>query len=140
MLNSICLAYAMSADRPDDPSIWMVSLVGFASVFVVLALFWLIIVLLQKVAERGANGLSLPSGSESADVAAGVRTTSDHERGPIADLVPAKGGAGEIDLNDVDDATAALLMAIVADETQIPLNELRFKSIRTLSEKEDGSI
>lgn len=92
MLNSICIAYAMSADRPDDPSIWMVSLIGFASVFVVLALFWLIIVLLQKAAERGANRASLPTGSESVGVAAGVKTGYDHEPGAIADLVPAKGG------------------------------------------------
>ena len=37
---------------------------------------------------------------------------------------------GEIALYDVDDATAVMLMAIVADKTEIPLNELMFKSIR----------
>ena len=43
------------------------------------------------------------------------------------------GTKGEIVLRDVDDQTAAILMAIVADETGIPLNELRFKSIKCLN-------
>ncbi|MDD3243247.1 MAG: OadG family transporter subunit [Eubacteriales bacterium] len=35
-----------------------------------------------------------------------------------------------VDLHDVDDKTAAMIMAIVADETDIPLEELRFTSIK----------
>ena len=42
----------------------------------------------------------------------------------------AKGSAGKIKLHDVDPKTAALLMAIVADKTGKPLNELRFISIK----------
>ncbi|MFA5561390.1 MAG: OadG family transporter subunit [Eubacteriales bacterium] len=37
-------------------------------------------------------------------------------------------------LYDVDEPTAALLMAIVSDEAGIPLEQLRFVSIRALSE------
>ena len=37
-----------------------------------------------------------------------------------------------VDLINVDEKTAAMIMAIVADETDIPLNELRFISIREL--------
>ena len=44
--------------------------------------------------------------------------------------VPASGSLGELALYDVPDKTAALLMAIVADESKIPLNELRFISIK----------
>ena len=36
------------------------------------------------------------------------------------------------ELYNVDDKTAAMVMAIVADETKIPLNELRFISIKEL--------
>ena len=36
------------------------------------------------------------------------------------------------ELYNVDDKTAAMIMAIVADETKIPLNELRFISIKEL--------
>ena len=42
----------------------------------------------------------------------------------------AKGTAGKIKLHDVDPKTAAMLMAIVADKTGKPLNELRFISIK----------
>jgi hypothetical protein len=37
---------------------------------------------------------------------------------------------GELKLYDVDERTAAMVMAIVSDESGIPLNELIFKSIR----------
>ena len=50
-------------------------------------------------------------------------------------LPPAKGTAGDILLYDTDDKTAAMLMAIVADEMQTPINELRFKSIREVKDK-----
>lgn len=42
----------------------------------------------------------------------------------------APGSAGEIKLYDVPDKEAAMIMAIVADKMQKPLNELRFKSIK----------
>jgi hypothetical protein len=43
---------------------------------------------------------------------------------------------GEIKTFDVPDQTAAMIMAIVADEIGAPLNELRFLSIKQV---EDGS-
>lgn len=46
--------------------------------------------------------------------------------------VAAPGTAGDIKLHDVDPRTAAMLMAIVADSTGIPLNELRFISVREI--------
>lgn len=36
---------------------------------------------------------------------------------------------GELKLISVDEKTAAMIMAIVSDESQIPLSELHFKSI-----------
>ncbi len=41
-------------------------------------------------------------------------------------------GYGELKLYNVDEKTAAMIMAIVSDESQIPLSELRFKSIKLL--------
>lgn len=43
---------------------------------------------------------------------------------------PAPGTAGEVKLFDVPDKEAAMIMAIVADKLQKPLNELRFISIK----------
>ena len=42
----------------------------------------------------------------------------------------APGSAGQIKLYDVEPKTAAMVMAIVADKLQKPLNELRFISIK----------
>ena len=47
-----------------------------------------------------------------------------------AGMKPADGSLGDVKLYDVDDATAAMIMAIVADQLDAPLNELRFKSIK----------
>lgn len=53
---------------------------------------------------------------------------------PAAAPAPAPGCAGELKLYYTDDRTAAMIMAIVADETGIPINELRFKSIREVKD------
>lgn len=53
---------------------------------------------------------------------------------PAVPNVPAPGSAGKIALHDVPDKTAAMLMAIVADRTGKPLNQLRFISIREVKD------
>jgi Na+-transporting methylmalonyl-CoA/oxaloacetate decarboxylase gamma subunit len=40
--------------------------------------------------------------------------------------------AGDLKLVGVDERTAAMIMAIVSDESGIPLSELQFKSIKAL--------
>ncbi len=73
---------------------------------------------------------------------------------PLAKEVPAKAPAvqaavkapepdedfssGTLKLKNVDEPTAAMIMAIVSDESGIPLKELVFKSITLVSEHEDG--
>ena len=48
----------------------------------------------------------------------------------------APGSSGNVKLYNVDDRTAAMVMAIVADEMQTPLNELRFISIKEVAEED----
>ncbi|MBE7024540.1 MAG: hypothetical protein E7408_00595 [Ruminococcaceae bacterium] len=43
---------------------------------------------------------------------------------------PAKGSCGSVKLFDVPDKTAAMLMAITAEKMNVPLNTLRFISIK----------
>lgn len=47
----------------------------------------------------------------------------------------APSGPQELKLTNVDEKTAAMIMAIVCDETGIPVNELYFKSIRLLDDQ-----
>ena len=49
---------------------------------------------------------------------------------PAVEPAKAPGTAGELKLHDVEPKTAAMIMAIVADKLQKPLNELRFISIK----------
>ena len=53
---------------------------------------------------------------------------------PAAKKAEAPGTAGELKLHNVPDKTAAMLMAIVAHKTGKPLNQLRFRSIREITE------
>lgn len=48
----------------------------------------------------------------------------------------AKGTCGELKLINTDERDAAMIMAIVADSTGTPLNELRFKSIKRVEDEE----
>ena len=57
--------------------------------------------------------------------------------GADADLVPAAAAealfsSGQLKLHNVDERTAAMIMAIVSDESGIPLSELIFKSIKAI--------
>ena len=47
-----------------------------------------------------------------------------------AQIPVAPGSAGQLKLHNVEPKTAAMLMAIVADKLQKPINELRFISIK----------
>ncbi|NLM19071.1 MAG: OadG family protein [Clostridiaceae bacterium] len=108
-----------SADRPEDPSVFLIAIIGFTSVFIVLMLFGLIISIMQKMTNKTNNSKKLEQPGKE-------KIKEDANLGTISYAY------GKCDLHDVDDRTAALLMAIVADKIQFPLNELYFKSIRLL--------
>ena len=49
----------------------------------------------------------------------------------------AKGTCGEIVLDNTTEREAAMIMAIVANQLEVPLNTLKFKSIKQISEGEN---
>lgn len=100
-----------------------ISILGFAIVFFVLIVLMFVIRLMRTAME--SFEASKTKDAASAAIPAVVPV-------PVRDpnLVPAKGSLGEVKLHGVEDRTAALIMAIVADEMKTPLNELRFLSIR----------
>lgn len=109
------------------------SLVGIALVFAVLVVLSLFIRALSAIIRAAERPRKAPAPATAApaipadDSVQNVQPLDD-------DLVP--GAAGDILLHNVDDPTAAMVMAIVADELRLPLNELVFRSIRELSEDE----
>ena len=66
------------------------------------------------------------------------KKTATKSTEPSADAAPelAPGSSGSIKLYNVDERTAAMVMAIVADELKTPLNELKFISIKEIFEEE----
>jgi Na+-transporting methylmalonyl-CoA/oxaloacetate decarboxylase gamma subunit len=95
---------------------------GMAVVFAVLLLLWVCIAIESKVVaamqEKQAAAEPAPAAAPAAPA-------------PAATPAPlAKGSCGPVMLHDVPDRTAAMVMAIVADELKTPLNELRFISIK----------
>lgn len=97
------------------------SLLGMLVVFFALFLLMCIIWLMTAIGSRRENSAA-PAGGAA----------------PAAAPQPlAPGAAGELKLYGTDPRTAAMLMAIVADELQAPLNELRFISIREIDNRND---
>lgn len=107
------------------------SLLGILVVFFALVLLMIIIRIMTAVGERvekkNAPVPQAVGGIPAPDTAAATLT--------LTALAP--GSAGELKLYDTDPRTAAMLMAIVADELQAPLNELRFISIREIKEEDE---
>ncbi len=102
----------------------MIAASGFIVVFLMLVILWGIIELVSKIV----------TGVESkAETAAPVSAAKAAEPAPAAEPAKPLGPyGGELALYDVDEKTAACLMAIVSDSTKIPLDHLIFKSIRAL--------
>ena len=98
------------------------AVLGYAVVFAGLILLMCAVILMGKVmANRSAK--SAPAAAAPAAPAPAAA--------PLKVVRPAAPGtAGELKLYDTDPKTAAMLMAIVADELKTPLNELRFQSIK----------
>lgn len=99
------------------------SLVGILVVFFALVLLMIIIKVITAVTDKQEAKKNTAPAAE--------KTVA--EAAPKA-VVYAKGTAGDLNLYDTDPRDAAMIMAIVADETKTPLNELRFISIREVKE------
>lgn len=103
----------------------IIAVSGFMVVFLMLCLLWFIIVMINKVTT------SLEGKGAAAPASAPVKETP--EAAPAAAPADNTIYGGDIALYDVDEKTAACIMAIVSDETKIPLNQLIFKSIKALN-------
>ena len=101
------------------------SVMGICVVFFALILLMGIIKIMTFSPKKAAE-----PASPSASGAEGGAATAAAAAPAAANKPLAPGTAGELKLYDTDPRDAAMIMAIVADETKIPLNELRFISIR----------
>ena len=89
--------------------------------YVALAMVLVLALIVAAMALRKRFAPKKPAQAEPAEPAA-VQTAPQ--------IPAAPGSAGQVKLHSVEPKTAAMLMAIVADKTGKPLNELRFISIK----------
>ena len=97
------------------------ALLGYAVVFLGICLLMAVVMLMGKYFVAQDN-------KAKAAKAAAAPAAAAHAEAPAKPLAP--GSAGELKMYDVEPKTAAMIMAIVADKLQKPLNELRFISIK----------
>ncbi len=115
-----------------------VSATGFVVVLLILALLAVLVLLLSKgirSAEKGAKKKqSAPKAkTEKAPAATPAKAPVATAPAPAATVaLPANCSTGQLDLYDVDEKTAAVIMAIISHESGIPLNRLQFKSIKAI--------
>lgn len=109
----------------------LVAICGFLTVFLMLAVLWLMIVLISKVVAKlpGAQKKPAVAAAAPAPAPAPVET-------PVSPPVNATFG-GEVKLVGVDEKTAACIMAIVSHETNIPLDQLVFRRIKAIEEEQE---
>ena len=101
----------------DVGSAAVMALLGYAVVFLGISLLMIVIMVMGKIfMAKDAKKVAAPVTVE--------------EVAPAAAAPVAPGTAGQLKLHDVAPATAAMIMAIVADKMGKPLNELRFISIK----------
>lgn len=94
----------------------------FVFVFLVLFVLFVLITVFSAILQQ-AQKLGKKAAPAAADVAPAAAA-------PAAVAAPTGGTwGGQLRLKNVDDQTAAMVMAIVSDKSGIPLSELVFKSI-----------
>lgn len=111
--------------NPDD---FLTAVLGVTVVMATLALIAVSILIISKIirfveskAKKTIKATPAPAPKAAAPVAVADGTNS-----------------GEVELIGVDEKTAAVIMAIVSQQSDIPLNRLSFKSIKLVEEKKGG--
>lgn len=102
-------------------SLW-ISLLGLAVVFAVLIFLSFFLTILSSVL-----GFVVKNNNEKNVAGAG-----DSDVPYIVEELDGECSGGELKLIGVDEPTAAMIMAIISDESQIPLSQLRFKTIKAI--------
>lgn len=104
----------------------LTAVIGIATVLMILAVIALLIMLVSKIIRllEAKTAKAPDTGAPSSPTGAP----------PAAVPLPDTESQGELVLENVDEPTAAVIMAIVSNKSGIPLNRLSFKSIKLLED------
>ena len=101
----------------------LISLCGFVTVFLLL-LFLIVVIKIISTVVMAIEGKGKTAPAPAAEAPAPSPVKEEEK--------PSKPWDGKLQLIDVDEETAACIMAIISDETDIPLDELQFRRIQAL--------
>lgn len=106
----------------------MIAISGFLTVFIMLVLLICVVMVVSKVvgmieSKVGGKGAAAPAPAAPASAPASAAAKPEE---------PSTPWDGKLQLIDCDEETAACIMAIISDETDIPLDELQFRRIKAL--------
>ena len=108
----------------------VIAVLGYAVVFFGLILLMIVITVMGKIFVAQDAKKKAAASAAKTSVAAPAAAVAAAPAAPVA----APGSAGPVKLYDVPPKTAAMIMAIVANQMGKPLNELRFISIKEVKE------
>ena len=140
-MNNILLCGILNKNDPlKVTDALLLALIGIVVVFIVLILLMLIVSLVGKIFD-GSEKLKEkhPEWNDKVQNLKAKMTFWKKDKEEETETVEqplAKGTCGELKLINTDERDAAMIMAIVADQTNTPLNELRFKSIKRVEDEE----
>ena len=120
-----------------------IALIGIAIVFVVLAFLMGVLYLLGLIMSKTANFAEKHPkyAAFMQKIKGAFKPKKKTEDTAVADSAQsaelAKGSCGDLVLVNTSERDAAMIMAIVADTLETPLNELHFKSIKLVGEEKE---
>ncbi len=120
MLNTVAAVSAQGREILGIGDALIKALLGYGVVFLGLFLLMLVIIIVGKIMVANAKKTK----------AAAPAPAAPAQPAAPAPKKLAPGSAGDVKLYDTDPRDAAMIMAIVADKMQKPLNELKFVSIK----------
>ena len=136
----VILAALSKTDKVGVLDSLYIALIGIAIVFVVLAflmgILYLVGLLMTKTqgfADKHPKYAAFVQRTKDAFKPKKKKKEGDTQSETTDDL--AKGSCGDLVLVNTSDRDAAMIMAIVADTLETPLNELHFKSIKQVGEE-----
>ena len=131
MMNPVIQLAVERGQHLTIPEMFMNAGIVILVVFGVLLLMYILISLSGKILQVFASGSKKKEEPKAAPASAAPAA-------PAVTAAPAFDemfSSGSLKLKNCDEKTAAMIMAIVADDTGIPLNELVFKSIKLVEKK-----
>ncbi len=119
-----------SYDSMNIPKALLVALVGFITVLAMLSIIALFIKLIAFI----FSSVEKKTASKKVETVIAPVEHKANESVTAGFTLPDNESQGNLELVGVDEATAAMLMALVSYKTEIPLNRLAFRSIKLVEE------